>query len=60
MNQRSPWIATGVALATGIVCVLGVRAELARAHLTETQASAHFATAHTADLACGADPANGC
>jgi hypothetical protein len=51
MNLRSRWFATGVVLVTAVACYFGVHAELAQAHRTEAQRSAHFAAPATADLA---------
>jgi hypothetical protein len=60
MNLRSRWVAAGVVLVTLLVCYAGVRAELARARLSETQRTPQLATSTTADPACGIEAANRC
>ena len=60
MILRSRWAAAGVVLVTGLVCYLGVRAELAQARRSEAERITHLASPATADLACGTDPADRC
>jgi hypothetical protein len=54
MNCRSRWLAAGVVLVTVLVCLLGVRAELAQARRSDAQRSQRLAAPATADLNCGA------
>jgi hypothetical protein len=60
MNLSSRWVAAGVVLVTVLVCVFGVRAELAQARRTESQQNPQLAISATADLACGTDAAARC